>query len=108
MNEFWKACFLLIGLAIVTFVSGYMPTCVSNKKVLNLLAVFGGGILMGAALLVVLPESVGILVMLNFNSLEPPITEDKIFTVSMALTIGLSVTSGFIFMLVLDEAVNCC
>ena len=73
---------LLLGLALVTFASGYAPTCISNRKLLNLLAVFGGGILMGAALLIVLPESVGILIMLNvetFQKNNQPIDAEAIF-----------------------------
>jgi hypothetical protein len=61
MSETLKAFLMLLGLVVVTFCSGYLPNIFTNKKLLNLLAVFGGGILMGTALLVVLPESVGIL-----------------------------------------------
>jgi uncharacterized membrane protein YcjF (UPF0283 family) len=65
--ETLKAFGMLFGLTIVTFCSGYLPSIFTNKRVLNLLAVFGGGILMGAALLVVLPESIGIMVRLNYS-----------------------------------------
>jgi len=58
---------VLIGMAVVTFISGYLPNLCTSKKNLNLVAVFGGGILMGAALLIVLPESVKVMVENNYN-----------------------------------------
>ena len=108
MSETVKAFALLVGLVIVTFCSGYLPNCCTNKRLLNLLAVFGGGILMGAALLVVLPESVGIMVAVNYSELSGPVTADQIFPTKIAVTIGLSITLGFVFMLLLDEVVSCC
>ena len=68
-GDYWQAFFMLVGLGLITFISGYVPQCISSKKLLNLLAVFGGGILMGAALLVVLPESVGLLISLKYTEL---------------------------------------
>jgi zinc transporter ZupT len=56
-----------LGLVFVTFASGYFPNVFTNKKVLNLLAVFGGGFLLGVAILVVLPECVGLMVTQNYR-----------------------------------------
>ena len=67
MTETLETFLMLLGLVVVTFWSGYLPNMFTNKKLLNLLAVFGGGILMGAALLVVLPESIGIMVTYNYS-----------------------------------------
>lgn len=67
---------VLIGMACVTFVSGYLPNFCTNKKNLNLVAVFGGGILMGAALLIVLPESVKVIVETNYSQNKPTKVEE--------------------------------
>jgi len=58
---------VLIGMAIVTFISGYVPNFGTSKKTLNIIAVFGGGILMGAAILIVLPEACKVMVENNYE-----------------------------------------
>ena len=50
----------------VTFLSGFAPNFIKNRKALNLLAVLGGGILLGTALFVILTESVRMLVVQNY------------------------------------------
>ena len=41
---------------------GYLPKIFTNKLILQLLSVFGGGILLGVAFLVILPESIAAVV----------------------------------------------
>jgi len=55
-------------MAAVTFTSGYIPNFGTSKKTLNIIAVFGGGVLMGAAILIVLPEACKVMVENNFES----------------------------------------
>lgn len=105
MKDVWQVVLVLIGMAVVTFISGYLPNLCTSKKKLNLVAVFGGGILMGAALLIVLPESVKVMVENNYN-LNQPATVDEIFPEKLVYQIGLSVMTGFLTMLLVDELVQ--
>jgi len=57
---------VFLGMVLVTFISGYVPNVGTSKRNLNLIAVYGGGTLMGAAILIVLPESVKVMVENNY------------------------------------------
>lgn len=107
MNETFKALLIYLGLVVVTFCSGYLPNLLPNRKVLNLFAAVGGGILMGASLLVVLPESVKMLVDYHYEVSKPTKAAD-VFTQEMVFQIGMSVLGGFLFMLLLDELITYC
>jgi hypothetical protein len=62
MNQYILVALLSFCIFIVTFTMGYLPRIFTNKRVLQLLSVFGGGILLGVAFLVILPESVAAVV----------------------------------------------
>lgn len=54
---------------VTTFFIGYLPTRFkTSQKVMNLIAIFGAGLLVGAAIIVILPEGMLIL----FQSLLNP------------------------------------
>jgi len=57
---------VFLGMVLVTFIAGYVPNVGTSKRNLNLIAVYGGGTLMGAAILIVLPESVKVMVENNY------------------------------------------
>ena len=86
-------------MVFVTFASGFMPGIIRSPKIINIVAIIGGGFLMGAALVIVLPESVKALVDSN-----PKIKDSEVFPDSMIYQIGLSVLGGFYVMLLFDEA----
>lgn len=45
------------GMFIFTFFIGYLPTKIkTSQKIMNLIAIFGAGLLVGAALIVIVPE----------------------------------------------------
>jgi len=53
----WKVVLLCIGLFLATFFSGITPYFLkTSKSLMNLIAVFGAGMLVSAALVVIIPE----------------------------------------------------
>lgn len=63
MDSTLTTLLVCIGLALGTYLCGYLPQKINaSQKTLSLIAIFGGGTLVGAALLVVLPESAAILI----------------------------------------------
>ncbi len=71
---------------------------------MNKIAIFGGGTIIGAAIIVVLPESSGILINAQ-NKLDQldGKTSDEIVTKQVAKTIGLAIIFGFSLMMLIDE-----
>ena len=54
---------LSLGMFIVTFVLGFVPTKIrTSQRVMNLISIFGAGLLVGAALIVIVPEGMVVLV----------------------------------------------
>ena len=46
-----------------TFTLGYLPQAVSfNQKRMNLIAIYGAGLLVGAALIIIIPEGMLVLI----------------------------------------------
>jgi len=105
MSDIVKILPILGGITAVTFISGYAPNLGLSKKFLNLVAVFGGGVLIGAALLVVMPEACKVMVENNYET-HKPMTKEEIFPEHLILTIGISVMCGFYTMLLIDEFVG--
>ena len=53
---------LCFGLFVSTFIMGYAPSIIKkSRKTMNLLAIFGGGLLIGAALEIIVPEGMQVL-----------------------------------------------
>ena len=47
---------------VLTFLMGYIPTkLATSQKIMNLVAILGAGLLVGAALIVIIPEGMVIL-----------------------------------------------
>ena len=47
---------------VVTFLFGYLPTKLSaSQRIMNLISLFGAGLLVGAALIVIVPEGMSVL-----------------------------------------------
>jgi len=63
MNEILQALLIFLGLAFGTFLCGYLPSLIkAPPHVMNHIAIFGGGSIIGAAIIIVLPESCGIVI----------------------------------------------
>lgn len=61
MVALFSVILILTAMFIVTFLSGYWPGAIKDPKIVNLLGILGGGFLMGSAVLIVLPESIGVI-----------------------------------------------
>jgi zinc transporter 9 len=100
--------FFVICMLIASFIFGIIPMTIplKNPKFLDLLTTLGGGLLVGSAFLVVLPE--GIVALLAVKSNDPDHFNNDTHGHSSAFaeigrSIGLSITSGFGLMLLLDQ-----
>jgi hypothetical protein len=58
MLPFISTFLILLAMFLLTFISGFLPSLISNKKHMHLISIVGGGFMMGTALIIVLPESV--------------------------------------------------
>lgn len=104
MNSNVEIILLSVILFTVTFSFGWLPTMLyASQKCMNLIAIFGAGLLVGAALMVIVPEGMEIL----FNSLtkydksSENILEPKMDP-NFTLYVGISLVFGFMIMLLLD------
>jgi len=57
MNQYILVIILCLSMFLITMGLGSVPNVFTNKRLLSLLSAFGGGILIGVAFLVILPES---------------------------------------------------
>lgn len=89
---------------IVTFFMGYLPTRLSApQKIMNLISLYGAGLLVGAALIVIVPEGMTVL----FNAVteqEKPLTPAERHETDELINryVGLSLIVGFTIMLMID------
>ena len=83
------------------FFCGMMPACCqASQRVMNLISVFGAGLLTGAALIVVIPESIGVILEATY---DPEKQDSEVIDEDVAFSIGGSIISGFSIMLIIDE-----
>ena len=62
MNHSLMVVLMAVGMFISTFLIGYLPTKFSTSpKWMNLIAIYGAGLLVGAAIIVILPEGMLVL-----------------------------------------------
>ena len=63
MDLILQAFFTFLALFIGTFICGYLPSCISAPPhIMNKIAIFGGGTIIGAAIIIVLPEASAIII----------------------------------------------
>lgn len=63
MNNPTTVALIAIGLFLGTFVCAYLPSLLMvNKHLINLVSIFGTGTILGACIIIVLPESAAILI----------------------------------------------
>ena len=105
MGEILSAFFIFLALFLGTFICGYLPSCISAPQhILNKIAIFGGGTIIGAALIIVLPEASLIVINSNkqLNEMDG-IIEEEIVPNNVTFVIGASIMLGFSLMLLIDE-----
>lgn len=62
MNQSLVVSVMAVGMFAFTFLIGYLPTKFStSQKLMNLIAIYGAGLLVGAAIIVILPEGMLVL-----------------------------------------------
>jgi solute carrier family 39 (zinc transporter), member 9 len=62
MNQTLMVFMMALGLFVSTFFIGYLPTKFNPpQKWLNLISIYGAGLLVGAAIIVILPEGMLVL-----------------------------------------------
>jgi len=115
---------ILLGSAmfIATFLFGYLPTRIkTSQRLMNLIAIYGAGLLVGAAFVVIIPEGMLILftaiteygkipqengdltaIRSNVTSLHAA-AGDSVVNPHMTKFVGASLIFGFTLMLLLDQ-----
>ena len=77
-----------------------MPTWIrASERVMNLISIFGAGMLVGAALIVVIPEAVKVILDATYD----PNSGKEVVPESTAFNMGSAIILGFTIMLVIDE-----
>jgi solute carrier family 39 (zinc transporter), member 9 len=62
MNADAGVILMSIGMFLITTAIGYLPTKLNtSQRIMNLIAIFGAGLLVGAALIVIVPEGMVVL-----------------------------------------------
>ena len=63
LSDFSQVFLLSFGMFVSTFLLGYLPQVFKlNKTLLDLVSIFGAGLLVGAALLIIIPEGLMVLI----------------------------------------------
>ena len=108
MGDILQAFFIFLALFIGTFFCGYLPSMIkAPPHVMNKISIFGGGTIVGAALIIVLPEACGILVNASKDLNELNHVESaKIVSKSSEFTMGAAMMCGFGAMMLIDQAFN--
>lgn len=98
---------MCVVLWIGTFVCAYLPSAIkASTGTMNLISIFGAGIIIGAAVIIILPEASAILInaQYNLNTLAGIAAhEGEVVDEQMAGTIGTGVMLGFAIMLLVTE-----
>ena len=101
-----RAFLIFFLLFIGTFICGYLPSCIKAPyKVMNKIAIFGGGTIIGATIIIVLPEACGIIINAQ-NRLDvlQGTKGTEVVAHGVATVIGTAIMIGFSLMLFIDEA----
>ena len=123
MSDTLAVFFTCVALLAGTFICGYAPSLIkASPKVMNLISVYGGGIIVGLAIAIILPEAASILINAQhkLDELNPDHShedhehnlpgghvhshEDEIVSHEMGFLIGTAILIGFVVMLLIDES----
>ena len=101
MNISLEVLVLSLFMFLITFLMGWLPTWIqASTKVMNLISIFGAGMLVGAAIIVVIPEAVKIIIEATY---DPESGEEEVVPESTAFNMGTAIVVGFTIMLIIDE-----
>ena len=100
MNISLEVIILSLLMFLSTTLMGWAPTWInSSTKVMNLISIFGAGMLVGSAVILVLPEAISCILEATHKE-----DDDEIVPESVAFSMGTAVVVGFTIMLILDES----
>ena len=115
---------MCLSMFVVTFSLGYLPTkMAAPTKIMNIISIYGAGLLVGSALIVIIPEGMSVL----YSSLTTSPTQIGLYAMNegessrsslsasvgagndltkenLTQYVGLSLIFGFTLMLVLDQS----
>ena len=65
--KYWGGVLILsLSMFLGTLFLGFLPTWIkASEKVMNIISIFGAGMLVGAAIIVVIPEAVKVIIEAN-------------------------------------------
>jgi zinc transporter 9 len=104
---------MAVSMFLVTFTVGYLPTKMgAAPHVMNLISIFGAGLLVGAALIIIVPEGMSVLYQ-SMMTVPPGDSLEDLFTNSPQTNleerrellnryVGASLIFGFTVMLLID------
>jgi solute carrier family 39 (zinc transporter), member 9 len=104
MNFSLEVILLSLLMFFGTFILGWMPTWLkASTKVMNLVSIFGAGMLVGAAIIVVIPEAVKVIIEATYDPKKAG-EEEEVVPESLAFNMGTAIVVGFTIMLIIDES----
>ena len=96
-----EVCVMSLAMFLGSFILGWAPKLIkASDKIMNLISVFGAGMLVGAALIVVIPEAIKVIIEATF---DPAMITDEVIPEETAFNIGTAIMAGFSMMLMIDE-----
>ena len=108
MKQIFTMALVCIALAVGTFLCAYIPQVIkASPKTLNLIAIFGSATIIGAAIIIILPESSALLINAQYTLNElngVGVDHNEVVTEETAFTIGSAVMLGFAIMLIVNES----
>lgn len=130
MNNVTAVTIISAGLFCGTYVCAYLPSLLRvNKDIITLISIFGTATILGACIIIVLPESAAILINAQYeinrltgvqsgseidhdhelhmhDSLTTQDHYEGIVPESVMHTVGGTIMAGFMLMLILEESVS--
>ena len=96
-----QVCIMSLGMFLGTFLLGWSPKMMKlSDKYMNLISVFGAGMLVGAAIIVVIPEAIKVIIEATY---DPELNSDEVVPEETSFNIGTAIVAGFAMMLMIDE-----
>lgn len=101
MNSSVEVILLSLVMFLGTTLLGWAPTWLNaSTKTMNLISIFGAGMLVGAAIIVVIPEAVKVIIEATYD----PVKGGEVVPESLAFNMGTAIVVGFTIMLIIDES----
>ena len=102
MNFSLEVILLSLLMFVGTTLLGWAPTWLkASTKVMNLISIFGAGMLVGAAIIVVIPEAVKCIIEATY---DPKAGDEEVVPENVAFNMGTAIVVGFTIMLIIDES----